>query len=192
MKTLYRSMWMAACLALAAGGMTSMAQAQSQSQSQSAPQQQPGDRTDHEEQTLLETLKTSGDFNTLVQAIEDADMSDMLSDGGPYTLFAPTDEAFARLPDSERQALLGGEHEEWLRKVLKYHLLPGIVPASEFKALGRPQALVGQLSLHVDNGQYRVNDIAVDRQETRAKNGIIHPIEGVLIPWDATGLRPDS
>ncbi|WP_456268033.1 fasciclin domain-containing protein [Kushneria sp. AK178] len=190
MKTLYRSVWLATCLALAGSGMASMAQAQSPSQS--APQQQPGDRTDHENQTLLETLKARGDFNTLVQALDDADMSDMLDGRGPYTLFAPTDEAFAQLPDSERQALLDGEHKEWLSKVLEYHLLPGMVPGSEFKALGRPQALVGQLSLRVDNGRYRVNEIAVDREEIRASNGVIHPIRGVLIPWDATGLRPDS
>ncbi|WP_438766350.1 fasciclin domain-containing protein [Kushneria sp. TE3] len=190
MKTLYRGVWIAACLALASGSMASMAQAQSQAQR--APQQQPGDITDHQEQTILETLKANGDFDTLVQVIEDADMSDMLDGRGPYTIFAPTDEAFARLPDSERQALLDGEHQQWLRKVLKYHLLPGTVPASEFKTLGRPQALVGQLSLRVENGQYQVNDVPVDRQEIRAHNGIVHPIEGVLIPWDATGLRPDS
>ncbi len=189
MKTLYRSVWIAACLALAGTGM---AQAQAQSESQRAPQQQPGDRTDHKHQTLLETLKSNGDFDTLVQAMDDAHMSDMLNGSGPYTIFAPTDEAFARLPDSERQALLGGEHEEWLRKVLKYHLLPGMVPASEFKTLGRPQALAGQLSLGVQNGQYQVNDIPVDSREIRANNGIVHPIDGVLMPWDATGLRPDS
>ncbi|GHC29466.1 osteoblast specific factor 2-related protein [Kushneria pakistanensis] len=187
MKTLYRSVWMAACLALAGTGM-----AQAQSEAQSAPQQQPGDRTDHEDQTLLETLKASGNFDTLVQAIDDAHMSDMLDGRGPYTIFAPTDKAFAQLPDSERQGLLDGEHEEWLRKVIKYHLLPGTVPASEFKTLGRPQALSGQISLSVDNGRYKVNDVPVDQQEIRAKNGIVHPIDGVLIPWDATGLRPDS
>ncbi|SPJ34302.1 fasciclin domain-containing protein [Kushneria phyllosphaerae] len=190
MKTLYRSMWMAACLALAGGSMAPMVQAQPEKQE--TPQQQPGDRTEHENRTLLETLKANGDFTTLLKAVDEAGMSDMLSDGGPYTIFAPTDEAFARLPESERQALLGGEHEEWLRKVLKYHLLPGIVPASEFKALGRPQALTGQLSLDVQDGRYQVNDIPVEREETRAHNGIVHPIEGVLIPWDATGLRPDS
>lgn len=190
MKILYRSMWMAACLALAGGGMAPMVQAQSGGQN--APQQQPGDITDHEDQTLLETLKANGDFTTLVKALDEAGMSDMLDDNGPYTIFAPTDEAFARLPQNERQALLGGEHEEWLEKVLKYHMLPGTVPASEFRVLGRPQALVGQLGLDVQDGQYRVNDVPVDRQEIRAHNGIIHPIKGVLIPWDATGLRPDS
>ncbi|MFC0336413.1 Uncaracterized surface protein containing fasciclin (FAS1) repeats [Kushneria avicenniae] len=190
MKTLYRSMWMAASLALVGGGMASMAQAQSPSQQ--APQQQPGDITEHESQTLLETLRNSGDFNTLVQAIDKAGMSDMLDGHGPYTMFAPTDEAFAQLPAKERQALLGGDHNEWLRKVLKYHLLPGIVPASEFETLGRPQALAGQLSLRVDNGHYRVNDVPVEREEIRAHNGIVHPIDGVLMPWDATGLRPDA
>lgn len=190
MKTLYRSVWMAACLALAGGGMAPVVQAQTETQH--APQQQPGDITEHENQTLLETLKANGHFNTLVRALDEAGMSDMLNDNGPYTIFAPTDEAFARLPQSEREALLGGDHEEWLKKVLKYHMLPGTVPASEFKVLGRPQALVGQLGLNVENGQYRVNDIPVDPQEIRAHNGIVHPIEGVLIPWDATGLRPDT
>lgn len=190
MKTLYRSVWMAACLVLAGGGMAPMVQAQAGAQS--TPQQQPGDLTEHENQTLLETLKASGHFNTLVKAIDEAGMSDMLNDNGPYTVFAPTDEAFARLPQSEREALLGGEHEEWLKKVLRYHMLPGTVPASEFKVLGRPQALVGQLGLKVQDGRYFVNDVPVDPQEIRAHNGIVHPIEGVLIPWDATGLRPDT
>ena len=190
MKTLYRSVWMAACLVLAGGGMAPMVQAQAGAQS--APQQQPGDITEHENQTLLETLKGSGHFNTLVKAIDEAGMSDMLNDNGPYTVFAPTDEAFARLPQGEREALLGGEHEEWLKKVLRYHMLPGMVPASEFNVLGRPQALVGQLGLKAQDGRYFVNDVPVDPQEIRAHNGIVHPIKGVLIPWDATGLRPDT
>lgn len=190
MKTLYRTMWMTACLTLVSGGMASAEQAQPQSQQ--TPQQQPGDRTEHESQTLLETLRANGHFTTLVKAIEEADMGDMLDGRGPYTLFAPTDNAFAQLPESERQGLLDGEHEEWLRKVLKYHMMPGIVPVSEFKTLGRPQALSGQLNLHVENGHYRVNDVPVEQKEIRAHNGIVHPIDGVLIPWDATGLRPDN
>lgn len=185
MTTFYRTVLMAAACLMMTGNVVA-----EEAQNHKAPQQQPGDITEHNSQTLWEELESNDDFHTLTQAFEQLDMADMLDGSGPYTIFAPTDEAFEHLPDAQREALLSGENDEWLKKVLKYHMLPGTVPGEEFQTLERPQALSGQLTLDRQDGAWHINDIPVEKREIRTKNGIIHPIDGVMMPWDTTGLKP--
>lgn len=129
--------------------------------------------------TIVETAAQAGQFNTLMKAIEAAGLVDTLKGEGPFTVFAPSDEAFAKLPQDRLDALLADK--DALTKVLTYHVVPGKVMSTEVQA-GEVQTKAGQaLVVKTDDG-VQVNDSRVVTADISASNGVIHVIDSVLLP----------
>jgi len=121
-------------------------------------------------------------FTTLTQAIQAAGMTDLLSGEGPYTVFAPTDEAFAQLPDGALQFLLQPENRELLRQVLAYHVVPREVASNQI-ATGAIEAIGGGLAVRVtSDNRVIVNNASVIQPDIQANNGVIHAVNRVLLP----------
>ncbi len=130
---------------------------------------------------IVATAAQAGQFTTLLKAAEAAGLVEVLKGDGPYTVFAPTDAAFAALPRGALQGLLA-EPEE-LRSVLLYHVVAGEVPSSVAVGLTEAATLSGaKLTLHVANGQLHVDGASVTQADIRASNGIIHVIDAVVLP----------
>lgn len=130
---------------------------------------------------IVTTAVKAGSFNTLAQALEAAGLVETLKGEGPFTVFAPTDEAFAKLPDGTLESLL--RNPERLRAILTYHVVPGEVTAAQVVKLDRAQTVQGQnLDIRVENGTVRVDDARVIRTDIRASNGVIHVIDSVVLP----------
>jgi uncharacterized surface protein with fasciclin (FAS1) repeats len=132
---------------------------------------------------IVQIASTSGNFNTLVAAVKAAGLAETLQGDGPFTVFAPTDAAFAKLPPGTVDALLA-DHEK-LASILTYHVVPGKVMASDIvKSNGaNPTTVNGQaLDVVVRDGKVYVNDARVVTTDIVASNGVIHVIDAVLIP----------
>lgn len=137
------------------------------------------------ESNIVEVAAGSESFDTLVQAIQAAGLEDTLASGGPYTVFAPTDEAFAELPNGTLEYLLRPENRGLLQQVLKYHVVPGEVTANEIRT-GSVNALGGGLAVRVTEDRVIVNNGSVVQPNIQASNGVIHAVNRVLLP---SGLR---
>lgn len=121
-------------------------------------------------------------LKTLVAAIEAADLTDTLMNGGPFTIFAPTDEAFAELPDGTLEELLKPENKDDLTAILTYHVVPGKVMAYEvFKLKSAPTVNGEEITITNEEG-IKVDDANVTRFDILAKNGVIHMIDKVILP----------
>lgn len=133
-------------------------------------------------QNIYFTIKTAGNFKTLIKAIEAAGLVDTLKGSGPFTLFAPTDEAFAKLPAGEFEDLLKPENKEKLKAVLVHHILPEKVLSSEMA--GRSEAkTVKRSKLKVDSSDgLKIDGASVVQQDLLTSNGVIHVIDTVLTP----------
>ena len=122
-------------------------------------------------------------FNTLVAAVKAAELVDALKGDGPYTVFAPTDEAFAKLPAGTLDNLLKPENKDQLRKILTYHVVPGKVMAKDVLKLQSAKTLEGgNLKIHAANGAVEVNNANVTKTDIVTSNGVIHVIDTVLLP----------
>jgi uncharacterized surface protein with fasciclin (FAS1) repeats len=136
--------------------------------------------------TIVEVAASDETFSTLVQAVEAAGLADTLSAEGPYTVFAPTNEAFEALPEGTVEQLLQPENQEALTQILTYHVLPQEVPAAEVVS-GDVDTVAGPpISVNVDDatGSVTVNEATVVQADVRASNGVIHAIDQVLLPPD--------
>ena len=134
---------------------------------------------EHASLAIYPTAKEAG-FKTLTAAIEAAELDEVLTDKGPFTVFAPTDEAFAKLPEGTVEALL--KDKEALRKILLYHVVSGEVKAADVVKLDSAETLNGQsVTINTKDG-VRVNGAKVIKTDIMAKNGVIHVIDTVLIP----------
>jgi uncharacterized surface protein with fasciclin (FAS1) repeats len=129
--------------------------------------------------TIVETAAQAGQFNTLMKAIEAAGLVDTLKGDGPFTVFAPSDEAFAKLPQDRLDALLADK--DALTKVLTYHVVPGKVMSSEVQA-GEVQTKAGQALVVKTEDGVKVNESRVVTADISASNGVIHVIDSVLLP----------
>ncbi|HMN94081.1 MAG TPA: fasciclin domain-containing protein [Hydrogenophaga sp.] len=129
--------------------------------------------------TIVETAAQAGQFNTLMKAIEAAGLVDTLKGDGPFTVFAPSDEAFAKLPQERLDALLADK--DALTKVLTYHVVPGKVMSSEVQA-GEVQTKAGQALVVKTEDGVKVNESRVVTADISASNGVIHVIDSVLLP----------
>jgi len=129
--------------------------------------------------SIVDTAVQAGQFSTLVKAIEAAGLVDTLKGEGPFTVFAPSDEAFAKLPQDQLNALLADK--DALTKVLTYHVVPGKVLSSDVKA-GEVQTKAGQALTLKTEGGVQVNDSRVVSADISASNGVIHVIDNVLLP----------
>jgi uncharacterized surface protein with fasciclin (FAS1) repeats len=129
---------------------------------------------------IVDTAASAGQFNTLVKAVQAAGLVDTLKGKGPFTVFAPTDEAFAKLPAGTLDALL--QDKQKLAQVLTYHVVPGKVTAAQVKP-GAVKTVQGQsLRLRTDAGAVMVDDARVIKTDVMASNGVIHVIDSVVLP----------
>ncbi|NNL86282.1 MAG: fasciclin domain-containing protein [Myxococcales bacterium] len=134
----------------------------------------------HPSQDIVETAVGAGSFNTLAKALEAADLIDTLKGEGPFTVFAPTDEAFAKIPASELDALLADKKK--LTAVLTYHVVAGRVLAEDVVKLDSATTVQGSdVRISTEDG-VRVNDANVIKTDIAASNGVIHVIDSVIIP----------
>lgn len=148
---------------------------------QTTPNQAPTNQAESASGNIVEVASGSGSFNTLTQAIEAAGLTDTLSQGS-YTVFAPTDEAFAELPEGALEFLLQPENRDLLQQVLTYHVVPSEVTSSEI-ATGPVEAIGGGLAVRVtDSGRVIVNNASVVQPNIEASNGVIHAVNRVLLP----------
>ena len=135
------------------------------------------------ESNIVTVAATSGDFNTLVAAVKAAGLVETLQGDGPFTVFAPTDEAFAKLPAGTVDSLLLPENKQKLIAILTYHVVPGEVLAADVVKLSSANTVEGQpVSISTDAAGVRVNDANVIVTDVMASNGVIHVIDSVLIP----------
>lgn len=133
---------------------------------------------------IVETAVGAGSFKTLVKALEAADLVDALKAEGPFTVFAPTDEAFAKLPDGALEELLRPENKEKLRAVLLYHVVPGkVVAADVLKLNGREVKTLegGKVKIKTKDG-VMIDNARVVKTDVITSNGVIHVIDTVIMP----------
>jgi uncharacterized surface protein with fasciclin (FAS1) repeats len=128
---------------------------------------------------IVDTAVGAGDFNTLATALERADLIRTLKGKGPFTVFAPTDAAFASLPRADLDALLADKSK--LAKVLTYHVVPGNVMARDVKA-GKVKTVEGSSVTVSTEGGVSVNEARVIKTDIVTDNGVIHVIDRVLMP----------
>lgn len=129
---------------------------------------------------IVTTAIEAGSFKTLVTAVKEAGLVDTLSGRGPFTVFAPTDEAFARLPKGTVEGLL--KDRKKLTDILTYHVIPGMVTSSQVKKIKEAQTVNGKkLKIHHAWGT-KVENAKIISSDIRTSNGIIHVIDRVLIP----------
>ena len=125
----------------------------------------------------------AGTFNTLLAAAEAAGLVEALRAEGPLTVFAPTDEAFAALPDGMVETLLKPENKKKLQAVLLYHVVEGEVASDQVVKLTSARSLQGDMiEIRVDDGTVYVDDARVIKPDVRASNGVIHVIDAVMLP----------
>jgi len=132
---------------------------------------------------IVETAMSAGNFNTLVAAVEAADLVDTLKGEGPYTLFAPTDEAFAALPEGTIEDLLKPENKDKLITILKYHVVAWNLKSGDISGPGITATSIQGQTLKIDaTDGMTINDATVTGADVRATNGVIHIIDKVLLP----------
>jgi uncharacterized surface protein with fasciclin (FAS1) repeats len=132
---------------------------------------------------IVDTAVSAGSFNTLVAAVKAADLVDTLKGEGPFTVFAPTDEAFAKLPAGTVEDLLKPENKEKLQAILLYHVVPGKVMAADVvKVTSAKTANEMDLKVMVDGNMVKINEAQVVQTDIMTSNGVIHVIDTVLIP----------
>ena len=141
--------------------------------------------------TIVDVASANPDFETLVAAVVAADLAETLSGEGPFTVFAPTDEAFDALPEGLLDALLLPENKDVLAQILTYHVVSGEVTSDQVSA-GDVDTVEGQaITITTPDGAVVLNDSAtVTAVDVEASNGVIHVIDGVLVPpgVDVTAL----
>ncbi|WP_374708610.1 fasciclin domain-containing protein [Halomonas icarae] len=132
---------------------------------------------------IVDTAVEAGQFETLVAAVQAADLVDTLKGEGPFTVFAPTDEAFAALPEGTVEELLKPENKETLQAVLTYHVVPGQIMAADAMAADSATTVQGQdITITTMDGSVMIDDATVISADIKASNGVIHVIDGVLMP----------
>ena len=134
-------------------------------------------------QDIVDTAIAAGQFNTLVAAVQAADLVDTLKGDGPFTVFAPTDEAFAALPMGTAEDLLKPENKAQLVAVLTYHVIPGKIMSSDIAGKSMDVATVqgGELSVDATDG-VKVDNATVVAADIETSNGVIHVIDQVVLP----------
>lgn len=134
------------------------------------------------EDSIVDIAVADGRFTTLVSAVQQAGLAEMLDENGPFTVFAPTDAAFAALPDGTLEAIVADK--TLLRQVLLYHIVQGEVDAGTVVGLNSANTALGKsISIKVENGSVILNDsVQVIITDIQASNGIIHVIDAVLVP----------
>ena len=131
---------------------------------------------------IVDTAVSAGDFQTLAAALEAAGLIDTLKGDGPFTVFAPTDEAFAKLPEGTVEGLLQPENLDQLVAILTYHVVPGAVTAEQVVTLNQAATVNGQTVDISVGDSVMVDDANVIATDIMATNGVIHVIDSVILP----------
>ncbi|KPM01760.1 fasciclin domain-containing protein [Vibrio splendidus] len=132
---------------------------------------------------IVDVAAENGSFNTLVAAVKAADLVDTLKGEGPFTVLAPTDEAFAALPEGTVDMLLKPENKDKLVAVLTYHVIPGKIMAAEVMKLNSAVTVQGSaVMIAIDDGNVMIDNAKVIMPDVEASNGVIHVIDAVLLP----------
>jgi uncharacterized surface protein with fasciclin (FAS1) repeats len=131
---------------------------------------------------IVDTAVKAGQFNTLAAALTAAGLVDTLKGPGPFTVFAPTDDAFKKLPSGTVENLLKPENKAQLVKVLTYHVVPGKVMAADVAKVSRVKTVQGQNVRIATGAGVKVNDANVVTADIEASNGVIHVIDAVMLP----------
>jgi transforming growth factor-beta-induced protein len=140
---------------------------------------------------IVDTAVGAGSFKTLVAAVKAAGLVDALKGKGPFTVFAPTDEAFAKLPAGTIQNLLKPENKKTLQAILTYHVVPGKVTAGQVVKLSSAKTLQGQeVAIAISKGGVKVDNANVVKTDIACSNGIIHVIDAVILPKKETAAPP--
>ena len=134
--------------------------------------------------TIVATAKKAGNFTTLVKALQAADLVSTLEGEGPFTVFAPTDEAFKKLPAGTLDTLLKPENKQQLKDLLLYHVVKGKVTADKVVGMDEAQTVGGDsVKIKSSGGKVMLNDnVSVVKADVMASNGVIHAVDGVLMP----------
>ncbi|MEO2034761.1 MAG: fasciclin domain-containing protein [Planctomycetaceae bacterium] len=134
---------------------------------------------------IVDTAVSAGSFKTLVAAVQAAGLVDTLKSKGPFTVFAPTDAAFARLPKGTVESLLKPENKGRLQAILAYHVVPGRVLAADVVKLSGATTVQGQkIDIAVKNGKVSVDGAQIVKTDILTSNGVIHVIDNVILPAD--------
>jgi uncharacterized surface protein with fasciclin (FAS1) repeats len=132
--------------------------------------------------TIVSLASGNKNFTTLVKALKAADLVDTLSAEGPYTVFAPTNAAFAKLPKATLANLLKPENQEQLKKVLTYHVVPSSVTSKQLKAGSVATVEGSNVTVKIKGKKVMINNANVILADVKASNGVIHAIDTVLLP----------
>jgi uncharacterized surface protein with fasciclin (FAS1) repeats len=134
-------------------------------------------------QDIVDTAVAAGQFKTLAKALDAAGLVATLKGSGPFTVFAPTDAAFAKLPAGTLQNLLKPENKAKLTAILTYHVVPGAVTAEQVTKLSEAKTVNGAvLRVSLRDGKVMINDADVVKPDIETSNGVIHVIDAVLLP----------
>ncbi len=133
---------------------------------------------------IVETAVTNGNFKTLAAALQAAGLVDTLKGQGPYTVFAPTDDAFKKLPAGTVENLLKPENKAQLQKILTYHVVAGNVKSGDLKGKTTSAQTVEGTAVQIDasGNSVKVNDATVTQADISTSNGVIHVIDSVIMP----------
>jgi uncharacterized surface protein with fasciclin (FAS1) repeats len=132
---------------------------------------------------IVDTAVSAGSFKTLVAAVKAAGLVDTLKGSGPFTVFAPTDEAFAKLPAGTVEDLLKPENKDKLTAILTYHVVPAKAMAKDVAGMSSAKTVNGkELKLKADGGKVMVDKATVTKADIAASNGVIHVVDTVLLP----------
>jgi len=135
------------------------------------------------EKDIVDTAVSAGQFKTLASALDAAGLVETLKGDGPFTVFAPTDEAFAKLPAGTVENLLKPENKDQLVAILTYHVVPGKVEAADVAKLNEAKTVNGKMiNIKVKGDTAMVNDAKVTKADIAASNGVIHVIDTVILP----------
>ncbi|MBB3308537.1 putative surface protein with fasciclin (FAS1) repeats [Rhizobium sp. BK196] len=135
------------------------------------------------EKDIVDTAVEAGQFKTLAAALKAADLVTTLKGKGPFTVFAPTDEAFAKLPAGTVENLLKPENKQKLTEILTYHVVPGKVMAADVAGIDEAKSVNGKMiDIDVKGSTVKVNDATVTSADIAASNGVIHVIDKVIMP----------
>ena len=135
------------------------------------------------DKTIVENAVASEDFKTLVAAVKAADLVKTLSGEGPFTVFAPTDKAFAKLSKETLESLLKPENKKKLAGILTYHVVAGKVMAADVVKLKNAKTVQGKnVRIRVKDGKVKLNKANVVKTDIVCKNGVIHVIDAVILP----------
>lgn len=136
----------------------------------------------HSKKDIVDIAAGNKDFSTLVAAVKAAGLVDTLKGDGPFTVFAPTNEAFAKLPAGTVESLLKPENKKKLTRILTYHVVPGKVMAKDVKAGKVATASGDKVTIAVTDGAVMLDKAKVVSTDIEASNGVIHVIDSVIIP----------